>query len=69
MLKAIKNCEMPKETWTSYEIRVLYKANSFSEARLKLRRAEDDTDLQSEAEEGRPEKRKTRYVANLLNPG
>ncbi|XP_051971287.1 uncharacterized protein LOC127635356 isoform X2 [Xyrauchen texanus] len=60
MLKAIKNCEMPKETWTSFDIRVLYKANSFSEARLKLRRAEDDTDLQSEAEEGRPEKRKTR---------
>ncbi|XP_048124399.1 histone-lysine N-methyltransferase 2D-like [Alosa alosa] len=60
MLKAIKNCEMPKETWTSYDIRVLYKANSFSEARLKLRWAEDDTDLQSEAEEGRPEKRKTR---------
>lgn len=42
--------------------------DSFSEARLKLRRAEDDTDLQSEAEKGRPKKRKTKYVANLLNP-
>ncbi|XP_076126637.1 uncharacterized protein LOC143106280 [Alosa pseudoharengus] len=67
MLKAIKNCEMPKETWTSYDIRVLYKANSFSEARLKLRRAEDDTDLQSEAEEGRPEKRKTRPNQRFLS--
>ncbi|XP_059420329.1 uncharacterized protein C2orf16-like [Carassius carassius] len=67
MLKAIKNCEMPKETWTSYDIRVLYKANSFSEARLKLRRAEDDTDLQSEAEEGRPVKRKTRPNQRFLS--
>ncbi|XP_051947154.1 uncharacterized protein LOC127618623 [Xyrauchen texanus] len=67
MLKAIKNCEMPKETWTSFDIRVLYKANSFSEARLKLRRAEDDTDLQSEAEEGRPEKRKTRPNKRFLS--
>ncbi|XP_073730188.1 uncharacterized protein [Misgurnus anguillicaudatus] len=67
MQKAIKNCEMPKETWTSYDIRVLYKANSFSEARLKLRRAEDDTDLQSEAEEGRPEKRKTRPNQRFLS--
>ncbi|XDV21739.1 hypothetical protein PO909_026763 [Leuciscus waleckii] len=67
MLKAIKNCEMPKETWTSYDIRVLYKANSFSESRLKLRRAEDDTDLQSEAEEGRPEKRKTRPNQHFLS--
>ncbi|KAG5284722.1 hypothetical protein AALO_G00029770 [Alosa alosa] len=64
---AIKNCEMPKETWTSYDIRVLYKANSFSEARLKLRWAEDDTDLQSEAEEGRPEKRKTRPKQRFLS--
>ncbi|XP_073715882.1 uncharacterized protein [Misgurnus anguillicaudatus] len=67
MQKAIKNCEMPKETWTSYDIRVLYKANSFSEARLKLRRAEDDTDLQSEAEEGRPEKRKNRPNQRFLS--
>ncbi|XP_059426196.1 uncharacterized protein LOC132160553 [Carassius carassius] len=67
MLKAIKNCEMPKETWTSYDIRVLYKANSFSEARLKLRQAEDDTDLQSEVEEGRPKKRKTKPNQRFLS--
>lgn len=27
MLKAIKNCETPKETWKCYYIRVLYKAS------------------------------------------
>ncbi|XP_041950685.1 uncharacterized protein LOC121711290 isoform X2 [Alosa sapidissima] len=56
--RAIKNFQEPDNTWALYNVRVLYTDN-YHEARKRLPLAEQQTDLQSEAEidAGRPQKR------------
>nr|XP_054606405.1 uncharacterized protein LOC129166868 [Nothobranchius furzeri] len=64
--RAVRNREEPGSSWIAYNARVLYSANDFNEARRKLPLAEEQTDLQSEAEAiERPQRRRvkpSRYV-------
>ncbi|KAL2076323.1 hypothetical protein ACEWY4_028075 [Coilia grayii] len=66
--KAIKNMEEPNNTWAAYNARVLYTANGYHEARRKLHLAEQQSDLQSEAENvsGRPMKRRIKPSRHII---
>nr|XP_023679168.1 uncharacterized protein LOC111849999 [Paramormyrops kingsleyae] len=59
--KAVKDCSNVRHNWEKYRVRVLGEAESYSQARRKLKKAEMTSDLQtdSEAERG-PRKRKKR---------
>ncbi|KAG9273338.1 hypothetical protein AMEX_G12454 [Astyanax mexicanus] len=63
--------EQPGDNWTTYNIEVLYTANNYNEARRKLPLAEQQTDLQSEAENEslKPHKRKIQPNKRLLEDG
>uniref|UniRef100_A0A3B1K7K2 DUF4806 domain-containing protein n=1 Tax=Astyanax mexicanus TaxID=7994 RepID=A0A3B1K7K2_ASTMX len=63
--------EQPGDNWTTYNIEVLYTANNYNEARRKLPLAEQQTDLQSEAENEslKPHKRKIKPNKRLLQDG
>ncbi|XP_065134465.1 uncharacterized protein [Paramisgurnus dabryanus] len=67
--RATRNLEQPQDSWVAYKVRVLYTANNYSEARRKLPLAEEQTDLQSEAETDplRAPKRKMRRNRRLLD--
>ncbi|XP_076842100.1 uncharacterized protein LOC143486137 isoform X2 [Brachyhypopomus gauderio] len=69
--RAIKMQEHPGDNWTPYKIKVLYTANNYNEARRKLPLAEQQTDLQSEAEDEslKPPKRKIKPNKRLLEDG
>ncbi|XP_076854932.1 uncharacterized protein LOC143509924 isoform X2 [Brachyhypopomus gauderio] len=69
--RAIKMQEHPGDNWTPYKIKVLYTANHYNEARRKLPLAEQQTDLQSEAEDEslKPPKRKIKPNKRLLEDG
>ncbi|KAI4874841.1 hypothetical protein NFI96_028641, partial [Prochilodus magdalenae] len=66
--RATKIQEQPRDNWTPYNIKVLYTANNYSDARRKLPLAEQQTDLQSEAENYslKPPKRKIKPKKRLL---
>ncbi|KAF7704245.1 hypothetical protein HF521_021317 [Silurus meridionalis] len=67
--RATRNLEQPQESWVAYKVRILYTANNYSEARRKLPLAEQQTDLQSEAETDplRAPKRKVKRNRRLLD--
>ncbi|XP_037394010.1 uncharacterized protein LOC119263270 [Pygocentrus nattereri] len=69
--RATKSQEQPHENWTPYNIKVLYTTNNYVEARRKLPLAEQQTDLQSEAENEslKPPKRKIKPNKHLLEDG
>ncbi|XP_036431183.1 uncharacterized protein LOC118811081 [Colossoma macropomum] len=70
MIKAARNKEQPRQGWRSYQVKLIYTADTYAEARLKLPLAENLTDLQTqdEAEEELPKKSKRKKVHKTADP-
>ncbi|XP_073700480.1 uncharacterized protein [Garra rufa] len=62
--KAVKCLEQPQESWSAYNVKIMYTANNYSEACRKL--AEQQTDLQSEVESDSPRPTKRQIKRNRL---
>ncbi|KAL7831260.1 hypothetical protein SRHO_G00307630 [Serrasalmus rhombeus] len=62
VIKAGRNKEQPRHGWRSYQVKLIYTADTHAEARLKLPLAENLTNSQTqdEAEEELPKKSKRR---------
>ncbi|XP_059399404.1 uncharacterized protein LOC132131406 [Carassius carassius] len=67
--RAAKCLEQPQESWSAYKVTIMYTANNYNEACRKLPLAEQQTDLQSEAEPDsrRPPNRKIKQNRRLLD--
>ncbi|XP_018958580.1 uncharacterized protein LOC109088898 [Cyprinus carpio] len=67
--RAAKCLEQPQKSWSAYKVTIMYTANNYNEACLKLPLAEQQSDLQSEAEPDsqRPSKRRKKRNGHLLD--
>uniref|UniRef100_A0A3B3DUL9 Uncharacterized protein n=1 Tax=Oryzias melastigma TaxID=30732 RepID=A0A3B3DUL9_ORYME len=64
--KSIKNKEQPGPSWDAFSVRILYTAENYQTARLKLPQAENHTDLQTaEEDEDDIPKRKRKRLSNI----
>jgi hypothetical protein len=50
-MKSIKKVEQPTHSWKSYAVRVIHEYESYGDARLKLRQAEETSALDTETDE------------------
>jgi hypothetical protein len=51
LMKSIKKVEQPTHSWKSYAVRVIHEYESYGDARLKLRQAEETSALDTETDE------------------
>ncbi|KAK2907116.1 hypothetical protein Q8A67_006101 [Cirrhinus molitorella] len=62
--RATKCLEQPQESWSAYKVQIMYTANNYSEALKELPLAEQQIDLQSEAEPDSPRPPKQQIKRN-----
>lgn len=56
--RALLSCEPPKENWALYDMRILRKTDSYDKARQLVTKAQDTSDLQTDAEEDQPNRKR-----------